>query len=257
METPRKLFLPDGRFILGSELQYLNHGKNASVWKWSSKDGSFAVKTFYPDCYRWAIDSKVADLFMNLDFHNLPNLYSTFRSDEKALKKTFDGYIMEYFEEDAVASLLDLPSNNFYWSIYNLEQDIDLISSHNVVLADVKFENSMITMDQMFHLLDYDLFRIDSSKSKDTVHSYNNHEICSFVYLSLIEELYDELDFSDDEKNRIQYFLKKQFSSSSFFFEEQSQLSEIKSSDIVGNLFCDDTTPKNSLKKKVDSLRYF
>ena len=155
-----------------------------------------------------------------------------------------------------MASLLDFPSNNFYWSIYNLEQDIDLISSHNVVLADVKFENSMITMDQMFHLLDYDLFRIDSSKSKDTVHSYNNHEICSFVYLSLIEELYDELDFSDDEKNRIQYFLKKQFSSS-FFFEEQSQLSEIKSSDIVGNLFCDDTTPKNSLKKKVDSLRYF
>lgn len=79
METPKKLFLPDGRSILGGELQYLNHGKNASVWKWSSKDGSFAVKTFYPDCYIWALDKKVANVFTGLNFRNLPNLYFTCR----------------------------------------------------------------------------------------------------------------------------------------------------------------------------------
>lgn len=249
MQKPKELFLSDGGCILGSELQYLNHGANADVWKWSSKDGVFAVKTFYPEHYIWAIDKNIADIFMDLCFHNLPNLYYTCSRNKTADKKLFDGYVMEYLEEDAMVSLLDIPSSNLYRSIYNLEQDIDLISSYGVVLDDVKVENSMITTDSMFHLLDYDLSYIDSSCSEDKINRHNRNETFGLVRFSLLADLVADIDFTEEEKNRMLFFLIEQL-----YWERCYQ---VKLSDVVGDLFCNDATPRDTLKKRVKSLESF
>lgn len=116
----------------------------------------------------FALDQRIADIFVNLNFQNLPNLYSIVRSN-RFDKKSFDGYVMDYFDEDQFASLLDISSSNLYDSISGLEKDISLLSSHAIVLDDVKAANAMITTDGMFHLLDYDLFSIDSSHSLERI----------------------------------------------------------------------------------------
>lgn len=242
MKKPDKLFLADGRYVRESELQYLNHGDNADVWRWNSSDGVFAIKTFYPDCHMFALDQRIADIFVNLNFQNLSNLYSIVRSN-RFDKKSFDGYVMDYFDEDQFASLLDISSSNLYDSISDLEKDISLLSSHAIVLDDVKAANAMITTDGMFHLLDYDLFSIDSSHSLERIAAQNGNEVRWLVHSSFIIDLIVDLEFTEDEKNRIRFFLDDEFS--------RHKCYNLNLSDVVGTLFCNDSTPRDALKQMI------
>ena len=155
---------------------------------------------------------------------------------------------MEFFDEDVTASLLDIPSINLYSSIYCLEQDFDLISSYGIASSDVRVQNSMITTDSMFHLFDYDCFFLDSFHSEEKIRSSNQKDVLELVRSALNVDIMVDLNLTADEKNEMRYFLEKKLS--------DKRCSKANPSDVLGDLFCSDVTPRNSLKKRVHSLRF-
>ena len=238
-EKPRQLFLDDGSCIDSNELTFLNHGYNADVWKWEHGGNVFAVKIFYGDCYGLSLHRDVASIFSKIHFYNFPNLYSTIHNGRFSLH-SMDGYVMEFLDEDKDLSLLDISSIQLSSSLEKLERDIRAFSSKQVMMNDVRKNNTMITCDGMLHLFDYDMFYVDSDMDPKCVMLRNQHMVLWLVGNLLSSSILFDSSFSPDEKKQIDTFLKDFFS--------LRQNGKRLPSEVVKEFFLEET-PRKTLKK--------
>lgn len=241
VKRPYQLFLDDGSCIYGDELKFIGHGYNADVWKWQHDGCDFAVKTFYPNCYGLALHQDIASIFSQIQFYNLPNLYSTVCHHSFSFR-SIDGYVMEFFEEEKGVSLMDISSTNLFSSISYLEDDMQAFSSYQVMMNDIRKDNTMITRDGMLHLFDYDMFYVDSDMNSKYVMLKNQHMVLWLLGNLFSSSLLFDFSFSTEEKKKLNDWLKKTFS--------LRRNGKRLPSEVIEEFFVEDT-PRDSLKKLV------
>lgn len=229
-------YLEDGSSFKKSDLVYLGEGANARVWKC----GNGAFKEFIPSHVGFGINKRLGDIFSEINFSNFPNFYSFVRWS-KSEDVPYIGYMMEYFEEDKKASILDLPISTIVSSFRDLERDIEAISDVNILMNDVTIYNTMITSDGKIHVFDYDMFYIDEHH-RDVLRKNKLME------LRLLKGLFEYYTFHDadldiEEKLNCEAFYRNVFSlRNTYGFD---------ASGVVLDLFDKDRTPREGVKRLV------
>ena len=92
-----------------------------------------------------------------------------------------DAYIMGFLEERTGYSMVEMPTKALLENTRAMESDASLLASNNIVMNDVKRQNTIFNnMDSMFYISDID--RFDSSKSdRESIRNKNYNEL-QFLY---------------------------------------------------------------------------
>ena len=154
----------------------------------------------------------------------------------------YDGYLMDYFNEDKNAILSELPSDNLILSLEQIEEDARMLSDHQIVMYDIKPVNSIITQDDLLlHFLDLDLYKKVDSKSREEILLIQYKRICSFLSIGLRDEIKKDDSFSEDQKMKISFFIQDYF--------QLSTDDTLKPSERVESLCSNVDSPKQYFKK--------
>lgn len=228
-------YLEDGSSFKKSDLVYLGEGANARVWKC----GNSAFKEFIPSHIGSGIDKRLGDIFSEINFSNLPNFYSFVRWS-KSGDVPYIGYMMEYFEEDKKASILDLPISTIVSSFRDLERDIEAISDFNILMSDVTAYNTMITSDGKIHTFDYDMYLFSEGNDALRRNKVTELKLLHGLFLYYTSK---DTDISMEDKIRYEEFFRKAFAIRNCYDREVSG--------VVLDLFDKDTTPREGVKRLV------
>lgn len=233
--------LENGVIIPSEQLEFISCGANSSIWKWKYGNQIRAVKSFFDKRYVFSLRPNVLSDIKNLNFSNLPNIYSSLQRIPSS-SMAYDGYLMDYFEKDNDAILSELPSDNLLLSLEQIEEDARMLADHQIVMYDVKPVNSIITKDDLLlHFLDLDLYKKVDSKSSEEILLIQYKMICSFLSMGFREDIKRDATFSSVEKMRISSFIQDYFSTDY----------TLKPSERVENLFGNVDSPKQYFKEKL------
>lgn len=193
----------NGLVISANELEFLSCGANGSVWKWDDGSHKQVVKSFFDNRYHLSLPFDTCLAIQNLNFVNLPNIYSPLRRSDKP-SGSYDGYLMEYFDEDKSAKLSEIPSDNLILSIEQIEEDGKKLLEHQIIMFDVKPSNSIITRDDlMLHLIDLDLYKTVSCKSYDELLFIQYKMIMAFLSMGFRKDISNDSSFSAMDKQKL------------------------------------------------------
>lgn len=202
----------EGLVIPSNELEFLSSGANGSVWKWNDGNHIRVVKSFFDGRYHLSLPLDICLIMQKLNFINLPNIYSPLRRSNK-LNDSYDAYLMEYFDGIGSVKLNELPSNNLILSIEQIEEDSKNLADHQIMIFDVKPNNSVVTRDDlMLHFVDLDLYKKVSNKSYEELLYIQYKMILSFLSMGFRRDIQNDDTFSITDKQKIAAFLQQYFS---------------------------------------------
>lgn len=164
----------EGNIIRKEDLSYIDSGCNASVWKYNTKEKTYAVKVF-DECITFALTYKVFKKMEKLSFNNIikveKTLYNVTHFKEKK-KENFDAYMMSFLEEEK-QRLLEMKMSLLLQNIENLYNDTLTLSQNKIRMRDVRRANTIMNKkDGMLYLIDVDMFKLEKSK-KDLIKTNN------------------------------------------------------------------------------------
>jgi len=219
----------DGKIIERDKLSYISRGSNASVWKYQVDDtlDSMALKTFFPWTRKYCLNLKVYERMKDLPLKNIivpKDIY--YRLDNSSLSdEDFDAYLMNYIEKENKNLLSDISLEHLLQNIASLEDDINILTEHNILMDDIKFKNSIIcSRDLQLYITDIDMFScVDSTKLSDVdifysdykTRKFNNLRENRYMLLLLIEyHFINDIGsiLSKEKKASIENFLYTYFS---------------------------------------------
>lgn len=230
-----------GRVLELKDLSYVNHGCNSEVWKWEKDGKCEAVKLYFDQTLDFCMAPDVFQVIKNLDFVNMPNVYSVLRKSSKR-ENEVSGYSMDYLEEDLKGTFLDSSTTNLVSSFRLMEQDAKLLASNHVVMRDVSPDNVMITKGEgIARLFDFDLFTVEDTVDSDYISNYHKERLFSLMYHKFQEELFMDSLMSLEEKEKSLQYLDSVFN--------QEIHPSISPSKMVSFTFANEETPRQYLKK--------
>lgn len=183
----------EGKVINANELTFIGAGENSSIWKYKNK----AMKIFFSDCYHWSLSYDSYLRMKNLPLKRILNAKDSYYecTNQPIVYEKPNAYIMDYVEEDIVASLLDIPTSNLLRDTQLLEEDAKILAANSMKMVDVKMYNSIISKDYELFFSDTDLYRIDNKHTEEEILDKNFDKIYWFFKTYLAKEL-EDLEFS-------------------------------------------------------------
>ncbi len=237
----------NGEIISGRELSYLGKGINSTVWKYERDRKYYAIKIFFSNSLGCALSRNVYRMMKPLPLKNTIKAFDTLKVLNSGGNKVVghDAYIMGFLEERTGYSMVEMPTKALLENTRAMESDASLLASNNIVMNDVKRQNTIFNnMDSMFYISDID--RFDSSKSDRASIRNKNYNELQFLYYQFF------LRYSSDYYNAIYNdFFQKLFS--------QDIIHEKSITDKLEDLFSPYDTPKQFFEenKSYYYKRYF
>lgn len=250
----------DGKIIKKEELSYISRGSNASVWKYQSVDSleKLALKIFFPHAHKFSLDLDTYERMRQLPLQNIIkpiDIYYKYNNDVD-FEGNFDGYMMPYLEEKRGVLLSEISLDYLIENIVILENDIKILTEYDILMQDIKLENSIICNDNcQLNIIDIDMFScinnmsfsdIDIYFSSYRTRKFNTFKENMYMLLSLIKAHFiydvDRLCLSDEKKSEIKSFLYSYFA--------PCNIGNGLISDRVEGLFQNCDTPKEYFLKR-------
>lgn len=161
---------------------YVGAGAEGEVFRYGDK----ALKIYREKCFKRRLEEDTASKLIGIPTKRILLPRELIR-DPDSLK--FMGYETPFIRGCSKYSILDMPMKNFLDEVSILEDDIELLSSKNVELADFSRDNFLYN--GSFYFCDPGSYRFNEDALKGNMYSYNIQRFSGFVLGGLIGYFWD------------------------------------------------------------------
>lgn len=200
----------NGEIVYKDELSFLGKGVNSTVWKYEYNGKKYAIKIFFDNSLGCALVEDVYKKMKPLPLKNTIKALDTLKVLNSGGNGVVghDAYIMEFLEERKDYSIVEMPTSKLLENSSALESDAHLLAVNNIVMNDVKRQNTIFSDENaMFYISDIDRFELSNFDRESIINkNYGELQFIYYQYLcryssdyynAIYNGLFEELFFKD------------------------------------------------------------
>ena len=232
LQIPKTNFIgDDGWIINGSELEYMDEGTNATIWKYSRLGQKYAFKVFKEGRHSYSLNYNVYEVMKNLPLRNIAKPLEGYIKEDTTRSRWIDAYLMEFIDKGNFEPITEFSMENIITNVHNFDYNAEVLSDSGITMFDVGVRNSIIDKEHKINLTDIDMYFINVNCQNDYILQYNRSILANLLRYYFKKSLEIDNDFNELEVKLLNQELEGYFRMDEF----QSETVSSKVERLFGN----------------------